>query len=177
MIYVDNRFRFFCSSKVNMCTTDEIHQYLVSQYQYSSEDIPISFGGTMDPTVYGRDRYETCLSVVMNPHSICNPYYSVDGQRRTKTILTAEVETASSMSNSFLRYFDQNDTSNSTTGASLMAFGTHDNHSTETKHNHPRKRESSTSSDSEKRRRSSSILTDDDANDPFSFLKFATTNE
>jgi hypothetical protein len=57
-----------------------MREYLTLQYGYSSEDVPISFGGSFDPALSDNIRYQICLAKVNDPQSICSPYYSPDYQ-------------------------------------------------------------------------------------------------
>ena len=63
-----------------MLTVDQMRDRLSTQYGYSPDTIPISLGGSFDPTVHGRNRYEKCLEKVTNPQSICHSYYSLTYQ-------------------------------------------------------------------------------------------------
>ena len=124
-----------------MQTVDQMREYLINQYGYSSEDIPLSFGGSFDPSVHGHARYQTCLSVVTNSRSICSTYYSLDYQSTSKT---------KSMSSALFHHSDRQES----IAASLLSFVSLDRTADKSVNNHPRKRESSASSDNEKRRRS-----------------------
>jgi hypothetical protein len=64
-------------------SVDQMREYLTTQYGYSSDNIPISLGGTFDPILSGHIRYQICSSKVTNNQSICYPYYSRDYQPLT----------------------------------------------------------------------------------------------
>lgn len=135
-------------------SAEQMRQYLISQHGYSLDVIPLSLGGTFDPIQTGHHRYQTCLTKVSNPQSICHSYYITDN--RPKSSLNN-----SSLHNSDFSQAEKSIVSSATTAMpsssslALMSLGG--------SHESPaRKRESLTPMDYDKRQRSYENLIEDD---------------
>jgi hypothetical protein len=133
-----------------------MRDYLIAEYGYSLDAIPISLGGTFDPIVSGNIRYQICLSKVTNSQSICSPYYSSDNQTLTRK------------SSSNILYYKQEKSivSSTTTGisspSSLLALVSLRRDYESPSQIRIRKRESSSSFDNDKRRRSNESLIEEE---------------
>ena len=66
--------------QVTLFSADQMREYLAIEYGYSTDAIPVSLGGTFDPIMTGKIRYQMCLSKVINHQSICSTYYTSDNQ-------------------------------------------------------------------------------------------------
>ncbi|CAF0931924.1 unnamed protein product [Rotaria sordida] len=145
---------------VMMYTSDQMRDVLITHYNYSLDDIPISLGGSLDPTLNGNNRYQTCLSTVTNSQSICHSYYSLDYQPKTTTSNILFFNT-----DHHHHHHQNQDTSSTlsstittTSPKSLVAIvalrRNHESSSSSSSQIRVRKRESSSSSDTDKRLRS-----------------------
>jgi hypothetical protein len=146
-----------------MYTPDQIRECLTTQYGYSLDSIPISFGGSFDPVLDGDTRCENCLLIVKNPQSICYPYYSADCQpattKPTRNILFFNTEHQDGKKS----IVSSSTTTTTNSQASLVAIVALRRHHDSSSQIRVRKRESSTSSsDSEKRRRSNDSLIEEE---------------
>ncbi|CAF0868857.1 unnamed protein product [Rotaria sp. Silwood1] len=167
-IYIISAPKWFkIAFKVTMYTPDQMRDVLITHNGYSLDDIPISLGGSLDPTLDGNIRYQTCLSTVTDSQSICHSYYSLDCQpvttKATSNIIFYNTdhhhhhhqnqETTSTLSST---------TASTTSPRSLVAIVAlrrhHESSSSSLSKVRVRKRESSSSSDSDKRRRSSESI-------------------
>lgn len=136
-----------------MLKTDQMREYLSTQYAYSLENIPVTLGGSFDPTLNGQERYRTCHAIVTNPQSICSPFYSLEYQPIT----------TKSSSNILFFNTDHHQTETSKSLVAIVALRR--NQDSSSTGNRPVKRESSPSTDSEKRRRSNESLTEENENE------------
>ena len=139
-----------------MQSPDQMRDILTNQCNYPVENVPVSLGGLSDPAMDSHNRYQTCLSTVTNPQSICYPYYSVDYQPNT---------TKSSSNILFFNpdhhhHNNQNQDTTPTSPTSLVAIVALRRNNAES--SRIRKRESSSSSDSEKRRRSNGSIIEEE---------------
>jgi len=150
-----------------MYTPDQMREVLINQYGYTLDDIPLSLGGLCDPTIDGDIRFQTCLSTVTNPQSICYSYYSLEYQpittKSSSNILffntdhhshhPQKQETSSSTATTTT-------TSSPTSLVAIVALRRH--HDSSSQAARAPKRESSSSSDSEKRLRSNDSPIEED---------------
>lgn len=141
-----------------------MREVLINQYGYSLNDIPVSLGGSCDPTADADVRYQACLSTVTNSQSICYPYYTQEYQapttRSNRNILFLNTDHHphhhSNQETSSL-------TSPSTVSSPNKIFAivtlrkNHDSSQTSA-----RKRESSSSNDSEKRHRTNDSIIEEE---------------
>ncbi|CAF1085029.1 unnamed protein product [Rotaria sordida] len=146
--------------KVTFCTVDQIRERLTTQYGYSLDNIPISLGGTYDPMVNSRSRYQICLSKVINNHSICYPYYSLDYQPMTTKSMNDNFVFNNNHHNHDKSSFSLKTTTTTTTTSpsSLIRFVSSRRNNESLTEVRMRKRESSLSNDHDKRRRSNESL-------------------
>lgn len=130
-----------------MFSKDQMKEYLSTQYGYSLENIPLTLGGSFEPTTVGEERYKSCYTTVKDSRSACSSYY------------TLEHQPINPKSSSNILYFNT-DHHHSDASKSLVAIvALRRNHDVSSSGmNRPQKRESSASSDSEKRRRSNESL-------------------
>lgn len=128
-----------------------MYQYLISQYGYSADIIPLSLGGTFNPIHTGHNRYQTCLTTVNNHQSICHLYYTSENLRST----------ISSLHNSDYSHGEKSIVSSATTSmpssSSLALMSLDGSYQSPT-----RKREPLTSMDNDKRQRSHENLIEED---------------
>ena len=147
--------RVYLLFQVNVYSAEQMREYLTTQCSYTPESIPTAIGGLLDPIVHGEARYQTCSSIVTDPHSTCSCYYSTEYQ-----------PLASKSSSNTLFFNDDHQhnghesvkSENSSVTASLLALVALRRNPGSTSQVRARKRESSSSSDSEKRRRSNESL-------------------
>ncbi|CAM4890035.1 unnamed protein product [Rotaria socialis] len=161
---------FKIAYKVTMHSADQMRDVLITHYGYSLNDLPTSLGGSFDAIIDGDNRYQTCLSTIMDSQSICHSYYSLDYQP-----VTAKPTSNILFFNTDHYHHNQNQdaTSSQTPTASVVSSPSkslvaivqlrrnHDS-SASSSQIRGRKRESSSSTDSEKRRRSNESLIEEE---------------
>ncbi|CAF4025053.1 unnamed protein product, partial [Rotaria magnacalcarata] len=163
---------FKIAYKVTMHSADQMRDVLVTHYGYSLNDLPTSLGGSFDAIIDGDNRYQTCLSAIMDSQSICHSYYSLDYQpvtaKPTSNILFFNADHYHHNQSQ-----NQDATSSQTSTASVVSSPSrslvaivqlrrnHDS-SASSSQIRVRKRESSSSTDSEKRRRSNESLIEEE---------------
>ncbi|CAM4927877.1 unnamed protein product [Rotaria socialis] len=161
---------FKIAYKVTMHSADQMRDVLITHYGYSLNDLPTSLGGSFDAIIDGDNRYQTCLSTIMDSQSICHSYYSLDYQP-----VTAKPTSNILFFNTDHYHHNQNQdaTSSQTPTASVVSSPSKSlvaivqlrrNHdlSASSSQIRGRKRESSSSTDSEKRRRSNESLIEEE---------------
>jgi hypothetical protein len=149
-----------------------MREYLLNEYGYSLDTIPISLGGTFNPVISGNIRYQICLSRVTNNQSICYPYYTIDNQTmrrkspnnndahhriKEKSVISS-TKTSMPSPSSLFALFPLRRSSDSPAEIRL------------------RKRESSSSTDFDKRQRSNESLIEEEES-PVNILREETINE
>ena len=133
-----------------MVNREEMKEYLSTQYAYEMENIPMTLGGSYDPTINGQERYKSCQEIVTNPQSICSPFYSLEYQPLT------------TKPSSNILFFNADHHPSDTTKSLVAIVALRRNQDASSTGNRPQKRESSPSTDSEKRRRSNESLAEED---------------
>jgi hypothetical protein len=157
------------SFKVTLYSVDQMRDYLITQYGYSLDNIPISLGGSFDPVLSSNIRHQQCLSKVTNSQSICYSYYSPHYQPLT----------TKSPSNILFYNTDHHNQDKSvasttvSTTPSLVAIVALRRHNESSSQLRVRKRESSSSSDNDKRHRSNESLIEEESpiNNSSSYLR------
>ena len=147
-----------------MCSSDQLREYLINEFKYSMEDIPLSLGGLTDPTIDGDTRYQHCLATVTNPQSICSSYYSVDCQP-----VTSKSSSNILFFNADHHHHNQHSNQDTTVATPSLVAIVALRRNPDGSQSRIRKRESSSSTDSEKRRRSngSPIEEEEQVTSPF----------
>ncbi len=164
LLYVHSFYIIFIEYfhfKVTLFSSDEMREYLTTQYGYSLDTIPVSLGGTFDPILTGNIRYQICLSKVTNSQSICYPYYSLDNQSLTRKSLNNILYYNTDYHNQ-----EKSIVSSTTTAmaspSSLLALVSLRRHYESPSQLRIRKRESSSPADNDKRRRSNESLIEEE---------------
>ncbi|CAF2391402.1 unnamed protein product [Rotaria sp. Silwood2] len=154
---------------VTMYTPDQMRDVLITHYGYLLDDVPISLGGSLNPTLSGNTRYQTCLSTVNDSQSICHSYYSLDCQpittKTTSSIKFIKTDYHHHQNQDTASILSSTTTASTTTSPrSLVAIVTLRRHheSSSSSQVRVRKRESSSSSNSDKRRRSNESLIEEE---------------
>lgn len=141
--------------QVTIHSAEQMHQYLISQYGYSADIIPLSLGGTFNPIHTGHNRYQTCLAIVTNRQSICHSYYISDNLQPKSS------SNISSLHNTDFPHMEKSIVSSATTSmpssSSLALMSLGGSYQSPT-----RKRESMTPMDYDKRQRSHENLIEED---------------
>ena len=153
---------FFFVFKVTLYSPDQMREYLLNEYGYSLDTIPISLGGIYNPVINGNSRYEICLSKVTNSQSICYPYYSIDNQTMRRKSPNKNVVFYNSDHHSKEKSVVSSATTSMPSPSSLFALVSLRGSSDSPAEVRLRKRESSSSTDFDKRQRSNESLIEEE---------------
>ncbi|UJR10206.1 hypothetical protein I4U23_014421 [Adineta vaga] len=146
--------------KVTLYSIDQMREYLINQYSYTLDNIPISLGGTFDPVDTGDVRYQICSSKVTDNQSICHAYYFTDYQPLTTKSSNNILIVNSDNFNQEKPILSSSSSTTTTSSLTLVSLRHLNDSSTKIR---IRKRESSSSSDNDKRQRSNDNLSQEES--------------